>query len=220
METHVTEDQQLETIKKWWKANGSSIITGVILGIAVLFGAKAWFAWRENIAQQASDIYTSMIGALQQGDRMATTERAGMLISDYSGTPYAAMAALAIARLRIEDGELEAAQTQLQWVVDNADADYTRLIARLRLARVMLALQDVDGAEAVLLAAGPAADTEVMFVELKGDIYSARGQQEQAATAYGKALSIAAADYPGSHLLQLKYDNARLLAGNGTEAGQ
>ncbi|HUT40857.1 MAG TPA: tetratricopeptide repeat protein [Gammaproteobacteria bacterium] len=220
METHVTDEQQLETIKKWWQANGSSIITGVILGIAVLFGGKAWFAWRENIAQQASDIYTSMAGALEQGDRMATIERASMLISDYSGTPYAALAALAIARLRVEEGELEAAQTQLQWVVDNADADYTRLIARLRLARVMLALEDVDGAEAVLLAAGPAADTEVMFVELKGDIYSARGHQEQAATAYSQALSIAAPDYPGSHLLQLKYDNARALADDGTETGQ
>ncbi|MGB5472282.1 MAG: tetratricopeptide repeat protein [Gammaproteobacteria bacterium] len=220
METNVTEQQQLETIKKWWQANGSSIITGVILGIAVLFGTKAWFAWRENIAQQASDIYTSMIATLEQGDRMATTERAGILISDYSGSPYAALAALAIARLRIEEGELEAAQTQLQWVVDNADVDYTRLIARLRLARVMLALQDVDGAEAVLLAAGPEADTEVMFVELKGDIHSARGHQELAATAYSKALSIAAADYPGSHLLQLKFDNARALGGDGTEAGQ
>lgn len=220
METYETDEQKLETIKKWWKENGSSIITGVILGLAVLFGARAWFAWRENIAQQASDIYTVMMSSLQQGDSTVTAERAGMLISDYSGTPYAALAALALAKLRIEDGELEAAQTQLQWAIDNAKTDYVRTIARLRLARVKLALKDVDGAEAELNAAGPASDKEVIAAELQGDIDSARGNAQQAADAYRKALSLMAADYPGSHLLQLKYENARARAGAAQEAGQ
>ncbi|MGD2112222.1 MAG: tetratricopeptide repeat protein [Gammaproteobacteria bacterium] len=220
METHVTDEEQLESIKKWWRENGSSIITGVILGVAVLFGGKAWFAWRENVAQQASDVYTAMIGALQQGDSMATTERAGILISDYSSTPYAALAALTIARLRIEEGELDAAQAQLQWVVDNADTEYLRTIARLRLARVLLARQDLDGAEAVLNAAGPAAEAGVMFAELQGDLHSARDELEQAAAAYRQALAIMPPDYPGSHLLQLKFDNASALAGATTESGQ
>jgi predicted negative regulator of RcsB-dependent stress response len=137
-----------------------------------------------------------------------------MLVSDYSGSPYATLAALAMAKLRVEDGELEAAQTQLQWAVDNAGADYLRTIARLRLARVKLALGDPDGAEAELAAAGPAADTEAVFVELRGDILSARGDLDGAAAAYGQALAISAPDYPGRHLLQLKYDDvhARTLA--------
>jgi predicted negative regulator of RcsB-dependent stress response len=220
METHVTDDQQLESLKKWWQENGSSIITGIILGVAVLFGAKAWFAWRENIAQQASDIYTSMMGALEQGDRMATTERAGMLISDYSSTPYAALAGLAIARLRIEEGELEAARTQLQWVIDNADTDYIRTIARLRLAHVMLALGDTDAAAATLEAAGPAVGEDVQFIELRGDIESARGNQAQAAEAYRQALTTSKPEYAGRHLLQLKYDNASALSGTAAEAMQ
>jgi predicted negative regulator of RcsB-dependent stress response len=220
METHVTEDQQLETLKKWWQENGSSIITGIILGVAVLFGAKAWFAWRENIAQQASDIYTSMMGALEQGDRMATTERAGMLISDYSSTPYAALAGLAIARLRIEEGELEAARTQLQWVVDNADTDYIRTVARLRLAHVMLALGDTDGAAATLDAAGPDTGDDVQFIELRGDIESARGNHAQAAEAYRQALTASKPEYAGRHLLQLKYDNASALSGTAAEVMQ
>lgn len=220
METHVTDEQQLESLKKWWQENGSSIITGIILGVAVLFGAKAWFAWRENIAQQASDIYITMMGALEQGDRMATTERAGMLISDYSSTPYAALAGLAIARLRIEEGELEAAGTQLQWVIDNAGTDYLRTIARLRLARVMLAQGDANGAEATLAAAAPGTGDDVMFIELRGDIHGARGEQAQAAEAYRQALMTSKPDYAGRHLLQLKYDNAIALSGTAAEAAQ
>ena len=59
-----TEDQQLEELKKWWKENGSSIITGVVLGLAILFGARAWFAWQERTAQQASAVYTVMMLSL------------------------------------------------------------------------------------------------------------------------------------------------------------
>lgn len=220
MEAHVTEEQQIESIKKWWQANGSSIVTGVILGLAVLFGVKAWMAWREGIAQQASDVYVAMMGALQQGNSMAVTERAGILISDYGRTPYAALAALAIAKLRVEEGSLDAAQTQLQWVVDNADTDYLRTIARLRLARVMLAQSNVDGAEAVLNAAGQDAAAEVMFTELRGDILTARGDQAGATEAYRQALAVMTPDYPGAHLLQLKYDNAQAMAGGKPEAAE
>ena len=46
-----TEDQQLEDFKKWWKENGSSIITGVVLGLAVLFGTRSWFTWQERTAE-------------------------------------------------------------------------------------------------------------------------------------------------------------------------
>ncbi|MEZ5542788.1 MAG: tetratricopeptide repeat protein [Pseudomonadota bacterium] len=220
METHVTDEQQLETIKKWWQENGSSIITGVILGLAVLFGAKAWFAWRENVAQQASDVYGAMMVALQQDKGGEAAERAGMLIADYSSTPYAALAALAVARLRIEEGALDAAATQLQWAIDNAKTDYMRNIARLRLARVQLANGDADGAAATLAATGPAAGAEAMYVELGGDIAAARGDQAGAASAYGKALAVMAPDYPGAHLLQLKFDNATALAGTAPEAVQ
>lgn len=37
-----TEEQQIEAAKKWWKENGSSIVTGLMLGLAVLFGYRYW----------------------------------------------------------------------------------------------------------------------------------------------------------------------------------
>ena len=36
MDTLTTEEQQIDAIKQWWKENGSSIVTGVVLGLAVL----------------------------------------------------------------------------------------------------------------------------------------------------------------------------------------
>ena len=75
-----TEDQQLEELKKWWKENGSSIITGVVLGLAILFGTRAWFGWQERTAQQASAVYTVMVNDLQAGNVQGATDNAGILI--------------------------------------------------------------------------------------------------------------------------------------------
>lgn len=220
METHVTEDQQLAELKKWWKENSSSIITGIILGFAILFGTKAWFAWQDNIAREASEIYAVMISALEGGKNQAVSEKAGMLIADYGNTPYAALAALALAKLRVEDGELEAAATQLQWALDNGDADFVRDTARLRLARVRLAQGQPDAAEAVLGQAGGSDTARALFAELRGDIYLARGDRDQALASYQRALAAMGEEFSGRALLQLKYDELAAVSDTGTEAAQ
>jgi predicted negative regulator of RcsB-dependent stress response len=114
MDANATEEQQIEALKKWWKENGSSIITGLLLGLAILFGAKSWFAYQERSAENASNIYATLMTALNSGDHAVVTQKAGMLIADYSGTPYAALGALAVARIRLEADELEAARAQLR----------------------------------------------------------------------------------------------------------
>jgi predicted negative regulator of RcsB-dependent stress response len=210
MDTNVTEEQQLAELKQWWKENRSSIFTGIILGLAALFGTKAWFAWQERIAQDASDVYAVMMSALQNGNSTAVSEKAGMLLSDYSNTPYAALAALALARLRVDEGELQAAATQLQWVLDNSGSDFVQDTARLRLARVKLAQGDLDAAEAVLGDAGSSSTAEVLFDELQGDIHLARGDRDQAMASYQRALAAMSEDFTGRALLQLKYDDLAL----------
>ena len=139
MDAHATEEQQIEALKKWWKENGSSIITGLLLGLAVLFGARSWFAYQERTAENASNIYTTLMTALNNGEHAVVTQKAGMLIADYSGSPYASLAALAVARVKLEQDELEAARAQLQWALDNAGTNGIRETARLRLVRVLTA---------------------------------------------------------------------------------
>ena len=37
-----TEEEQIEAIKQWWKKNGSSLLIGVGLALAIVFGWQAW----------------------------------------------------------------------------------------------------------------------------------------------------------------------------------
>jgi predicted negative regulator of RcsB-dependent stress response len=212
MDTHVTEEQQLAAIKQWWKANGSSIITGVVLGFAALFATRAWFAWQDQNARNASDIYVAMTTALDKGDNTVAAERAGMLITDYSKTTYAVFAALALSRIRIEANDLSAAATQLQWALDHAGDDFVRDVVRLRLARVQLAQGDADAAERTLGAGTRSGDARVSYEDVRGDIALARGDKATAKAAWAQALADAGEDYAGRSLLQLKYDDVAAAA--------
>jgi predicted negative regulator of RcsB-dependent stress response len=201
-----TEDQQLEDLKKWWKENGSSIITGVVIGLAVLFGARSWFAWQERTAQNASVIYSVMMREAESGDASVASDNAATLIADFSGTPYASIAALLLARYRIEDNELDAARAQLQWVLDNESSDEIRTTASVRLARVLVSLADYDAALA-LLDAIEADGQQGLVSEVRGDIYTQRGDSQQAVDAYSEALLLLPANSPGRNIVLLKYDN-------------
>jgi predicted negative regulator of RcsB-dependent stress response len=205
MDTLTTEEQQLASIKQWWKENGSSIVTGVVLGLAVLFGGKAWFAYQERNAQSASNIFAVMMNALQTGDVLNAGEKAGMLLADYGNTPYAALGALSLARVRLEEGQLDAARGQLQWVLDNSDSAVFRDIARLRLARVLIASEDLDAAAAIAGQAASAGDFDALFAEVRGDIQRARGDLLAAGVAYQQALAAMPQDSQARELLQLKY---------------
>jgi predicted negative regulator of RcsB-dependent stress response len=210
MDANATEEQQIEAFKKWWKENGSSIITGLLLGLAILFGARSWFAYQERTAENASDIYTSLMSALNSGDNLAVTQKAGMLIADFSGTPYASLAAMAVARVKLEEDELEAARAQLQWALDNAGSDVIRETARLRLVRVLIAEGKYADAEAMINQAEASEAFEPLYRELRGDIHFARGDTASARAEYEHALAAMTPDMPERQLVQLKYDNAAM----------
>jgi predicted negative regulator of RcsB-dependent stress response len=207
MEINATEEQQLEAIKGWWKENASSIITGLLLGLALLFGAKSWFAYKDRKAESASNIYVSLMSTLAHGDETLIDDRAGMLIGDYSSTPYAVLAAMALAKQKLGQNELKVAHAQLQWALDRADSGAMKQLVRLRLARVMAAEGNLDGADALLAKLPPDSAFTPLYDEVKGDIFAARGANDKARAEYEVALAAMSPDSTEHRLLQLKYEN-------------
>ena len=215
MEINETEEQRIEHIKAWWKENASSVITGLLLGLALLFGAKSWFAYQDRRAEEASNIYVTMSGALARGDENLVRESAGSLIEEYSSSPYATLAALTLAKLHLAHNELEAAHAQLQWALDKSDAAPLRPLLRLRLARVMVAEGKLDETEALLAQSTPDKAYAPLYNELKGDINAARGAVDEARAQYELALATLPPESAERHLVQLKYDNTTASAAPG-----
>ncbi|MEJ2344279.1 MAG: tetratricopeptide repeat protein [Gammaproteobacteria bacterium] len=207
MDVYATDDEKVEQLKKWWKENGRSLVIGVVIGLAVLIGWRTWSHYRTGQAEQASDTYAALMAALSRNDNETALADGERIVSNFSSTPYAALSALALARVRLEQGELTAARTELQWALDHSDMEAVRHIARLRLGRVMLAQGDDAAALKLIAAVKDPGSFASQYDELAGDIYVKQGKPQQARAAYQKAMDSLGAGAAQRPLLEMKLDD-------------
>lgn len=202
-----SEKEQLEALGNWWKENGSSIVIGLLLGISALLGGKAWLSYKETQALNASNIYTQMMSELNRDESQKVRTSANELISNYTGSAYAPLAALVLAKIAVDEGELDAAQAQLQWALDHAGLPEVQHSARLRLIRVLIGGQQYAEAASLLAATGDRGTYGYLYTELEGDLAMAQGDSAMAAQAYRQTLETMPPESPAAGLLTTKYEN-------------
>jgi len=199
------EQEQLEAIKAWWKQYGNLIVLAVV---ACALTVSAFYGWRYYRHQQvlaAVTLYEQLERAERANEAKKVRDIAAQITDKYGSTPYAGMAALAAARAGFAGGDLAAAKTQLQWVIDHAKEDEMRDIARLRLAGVLL--DEKNHGEALkLVETKPVSAFTGLYADMKGDILVAQGKVAEARTAYHEALDKSEAQSPYRQLVQLKLD--------------
>ncbi|MDX1375805.1 MAG: tetratricopeptide repeat protein [Burkholderiales bacterium] len=187
------EQEQLATLRGWWKDHGAMVVL-VVVALAVAF--STWQGWRWYQMQQASEasaLYESLLKSIEAGDVKGVRDSGGTLVESYPGRLQASMAALAQARFFFDRGDLKSAAAQLQWVIERSPSDAFRALARLRLASVLLDEKAYDAALAQL-EPPPAGPFAAQYAALKGDILVAKQQSAQAAAAYRVALEKASKD--------------------------
>jgi predicted negative regulator of RcsB-dependent stress response len=201
---HTTEEEQIESLKKWWKENGTSVVVGLVVGFGALIGGNYWMQHTETQSQNASLEFSQLQDDMQQSLDASVMTRGDHIINNFSDTPYAVLSAFAIAKLKVDEGDLLSARARLQWVLDNSKQTEFLHMARIRMAAVMLAEGNADGALS-LINTVEAGEYLPLYEELKGDIYAAKSQKGQARSAYERALK--ANDKGDNSLLQMKLDD-------------
>ena len=181
------EQEQIATLKGWWKDNGTQLLAVIAAAAIAAAAFQGWRIWQANQAQQAGAQYEALLKAVQAGDARALRDASGTLVESYPRTLYASMAALASARFYFERAELKNAKLQLQWALDRSPSEEFRDLARLRLAAVLLDEKAHDEALA-LLEAKHAAPLAAQYAALKGDILVAKNRAVDAKAAYRLAL--------------------------------
>ncbi|MEW5248241.1 YfgM family protein [Microbulbifer sp. 2201CG32-9] len=214
MADHLTEEEQIETLKRWWAENGRGIVTGITLALAGYFGYQWWQNSERSSAEGASNLYQSFVAAVtanegQPDDKQMTTARslAQQLKDEYGSRIYASQAALRVAALAAADNDLEAATEQLQWVLANTGEDTLKLLATRRLAAVVSARGQPD--EALAMLGGDIPDAfAALYAETRGDILLQQGDEEAARLAYEQAIDELLPEQAASaQLLRLKADS-------------
>jgi predicted negative regulator of RcsB-dependent stress response len=200
------EQEQLATLKAWWKENGNLVMTAVTLVLIVLAAWQGWNYYQRSQAAQASGLYDAVQKAAVAGDLKLVRESAGAVLEQFPRTTYAAMAALVSAKAHFQGGDLKTAHAQLAWVADNAKDDALQDIARLRLASVMLDEKAYDDALKVL-DTKHAAPFDAQFMATRGDVLVAQGKKDEAVSAYKSALDKTEAKDAGQRAyIQLRLD--------------
>lgn len=192
MADHLEDDEQVEALKRWWDENGKSTMAGVVLAVAGTVGWQQYQGWSTQQAELASDAWGAIEVALQSDDTRSAENisvLANTLKNDFSGTVYARFAALQLAALAVEEGNLDVAESELRWALTKEDANSELgQLMQLRLARVLADQGDTTGALAILdsgMGAYPAA-----YATAKGDIYVSEGRHAEALDAYREARDV------------------------------
>ena len=139
MELHRTDEERLESLKRWWSEHGRALIGGVVIGLAGISGWTFWQNYDEGQAEAASALFQAASEAAAAGDHAAVREAGSALLADHAGREYAAAASLLLAGSEIMEGRPDAARTHLDWVVKHAELPELRQVARLRLAETTFA---------------------------------------------------------------------------------
>lgn len=199
----LSEEEQSERLKAWWKENGTAVIAGVVVGIAVIGGVNYWRVYKADQAEAASALYAEML----ESGPAAGDGPGRQLIDDYSSTPYAGKAALLMAQAEIDNGAFDVARGHLEWARDNAADPADRRLATLRLARVALHTGELETAD-TLLGGMDSGGYGSMYHELLGDLAMAREQPAQAREAYETALANLPETSGFADMLNMKLDAA------------
>ncbi|GLR76932.1 YfgM family protein [Aliivibrio sifiae] len=186
MEAYETEEQQVEAIKSWWKENGKAVVVGGVVGIGAILGWKYYQSTKIEAKETTSISYEKTLTALQNSGAEAA-ESTQAFITAHAKSEYAVLAALQLAKVQVDAGQLDAALEQLNWVASNSKDESLIATAQVRSARIQAEQTQFNAALATLANVKPTS-WAARVAELKGDIALSQGDVATARTAYTEAL--------------------------------
>ena len=149
------EQEKLDDLKAWWTRWGGTVSTGVLVAALVIAGVQGWRWYTGKRAEDAAALYQAASESIRKNDAPRARDAIAQIEDKYAATGYAPRAALLYARMLYDAGDKAGAKLQLQWVVDHADEDEIKAIARYRLAQAQVDERQYDAALATLDAKHP-----------------------------------------------------------------
>ena len=205
MDEFFTEKEQIEQMRAWWRDNGWYLTGGLILGVLLLFGWNRFNAYEDSQAEAASAVYVELREAAIDDDLAVARNHLEQLRESYPSTPYTDQGGLLMAVIRMDAGQMEGAEDDLRYVMDQTSDPELSMIARLRLARVLVHQEDYSDALATLNV--DSGFFSGRFNEVRGDIYVALSDPVSARNSYNAALTAPVSDQVDRNFVQMKLES-------------
>lgn len=203
MSIYISDKEEIEMLKNWWKENGKFTLLSIAAAILLSAGWRYWQSSKVQDRADASIVYEQMLYHEANQQLSAVEADVTSLQTNHPHTPYATLGSLVSAQNAVGANKLDVAIEKLNWVIHNSkNRDFVQ-IAKMRLAKVLLGMKKFDDALATL----NVVDVEAylpLINEIKGDIYFDKGDKNAARTAYQNALKKLNKNAPNYPLLQIK----------------
>ena len=128
MDDYLSDKEQVERLRQWWRENGWFLLGGVALGLLGLYGYNQYFAYQDRQAEGAQVLYESVRQATDDSDTAASYGGAGsfmilILWLYYSTVILFFGAEWAQVRARIMGSQFQPAAHANRLVVEARDAN-------------------------------------------------------------------------------------------------
>ena len=184
------EEENTEFLSSLWDKYKYLIALSLVLFGAGIFGWESWSQNRLSNLQDSADMYESFINSLNDDD-LDKKVMAEQIIEKYPNTLYADLVTFHLAKISVEEEDLNKAQEYLMWILKRRDSkwgsdfDPIEATARLRLARVLIANDNSNKALEII---SESENMSSALHEVKGDAEEKLGLYAEAKLSYLKAL--------------------------------
>ena len=206
MDLYASDEEKGEEIKQWWRDNGTSVVVGLLLAVAVFMGGRYWQTGQQSHLTLAANHYQQLTVFLADSKVDEAISEGDRLFSEFSDTPHAVFAAFALAKQSASIDDLTATKSYLEWVVGHAKLSAQKATAELRLAQVLIQQDEYSAAHSVIQRSEAGAFAS-QFKELEGDIFIAQEKYSEAEQAYRTVLAGLDSNDPRYMLIKLKLDD-------------
>jgi predicted negative regulator of RcsB-dependent stress response len=205
VDEYLSEQEQIEHIKRLVRENAWPVIAGVAIVVLGYFGWNQYKGYQLHQAEQAAALYQSLKQATDDNKTDDATALLAKLRSDFPSSAYTDQAGLLVAKTLLIPSPDKAAD-ELRYVMEHSKESEMAMIARLRLARVLAYREQYDEALKLLSVPNPGKFAG-RFNEVKGDIDVALGHVDDARAAYLAAMVSDGSELLDRNFLQMKLND-------------
>ena len=176
-----------EKLISWFQENYKNILLGIILGLGIGFSYNYYNDMQSNSQFEISSKYEEAIKAYNNNEINLILALSNELSKEYPTNTYTTMSNLYAAKIHYINGDFEQSKNKLRQIIDNQNDKDLKSIATIRLARLLISEGKYNDAE-IVIKKHVNHNTNLLSIELLGDISLAKNQLLQAKSYYMKLL--------------------------------
>ena len=181
------DEQQSEHFKNFYNLHKFKIFSAIAVFLVAFFAYQYLESVNQSNDEEASQLFQDVIVS-KIGNIDEIKSKVDELQNDFSNSPYAARASIYYSKLLVETGDYTAAAKELIWASGENIEPSIQSMANYLLGSLYLVEKKLD--EALEVADKIITDGYIGLAnDLKGDIYLAKGDKENAIKSYELALN-------------------------------